>query len=65
MNKKWVVITSFLIILAVVGWDVWLYTDDIPRNAISQVIIDASDGSRTVAAAIGFAIGALWAHWFW
>ena len=60
-----VVIVSFLIFAGIVAWDVWLYKDNIERNAISQIIIDASKRSRAVPAAIGFAMGALWGHWFW
>lgn len=64
MSKKWVKVAIVVIFVAIVGWDVWLYTDDIPRNAISQIVIDLTAKTPYVPYGIGFFFGWLTAHFF-
>lgn len=52
------------IFVAIFVWDVWLYTDDIPDNSISQVIISATAASPLVAWFVGLIMGGLSVHWF-
>lgn len=46
---------------ALVIWDIALALDKIPRNTISQAIVDLSRKWSVVP----FAIGVLCGHWFW
>ena len=52
------------ITIAILIWDVWLYSDEIPRNSITQVIIDLTAKSPMTPALIGFFTGLLFGH-FW
>lgn len=55
------IVGAFTGILAV---DAYLYLDSIPRNSISQVIIDAATKSALVPWFVGLVMGFLGAHWF-
>lgn len=65
MKPKKVIITCFIIAAAIIAWDVWLYMDAIPDNAISQIIINGSEASPMIPFSIGFFFGLLAGHWFW
>jgi len=60
--------TVWVFIVAVFGGilavDAYLYLDSIPRNSISQVIIDAAGKSALVPWFVGLVMGFLGAHWF-
>ena len=58
----WLFIAGF--ILAVFVFDVYLYSDGVPGNSITQVIITASGVSNLVPWAVGFLMGFLAAHFF-
>jgi len=60
--KTWVFIFFSAAIL--VSVDVYLYTDNIPGNSISQVIISAAEQSMLIPWFVGFVMGALTFHWF-
>lgn len=64
MTSKQVAISIIVIFLAIIGYDVWLYSDGIPGNSISQVIIDLSAVSPLVPWLIGFIMGGLTFHFF-
>jgi len=64
MKPKQVAISIVLIFAAIIAYDIWLYSDGVPGNSISQVIIDLSAISPLVPAFIGFLCGFLFAH-FW
>lgn len=64
MTTKWVWVFIFFIFFLVIGVDIYLYNDDIPRNAITQVTIDASYQSHLVPFFVGFLMGALAIHFF-
>lgn len=64
MTKNKVAISILLIFLAIVAYDVYLYSDGIPGNSISQVIIDLSEKSHLVPFFIGFLMGGLALHFF-
>lgn len=57
---------AFIVIttIAIVGVDVYLYMDTVPRNSISQVIIDAAELSPMVPWFVGLVMGGLAVHWF-
>lgn len=58
----WVVIIG--VFTGILAFDAYLYLDSIPRNSISQVIIDASAKSALLPWFIGLVMGFLGAHWF-
>jgi len=68
--KEWIMTTrlvwAFIVIttIAIVGVDVYLYMDTVPRNSISQVIIDAAELSPMVPWFVGLVMGGLAVHWF-
>ena len=64
MKPSTVALTIIALALAIVAWDVWLYMDDIERNSISQVIIDATARSPLVSWFIGLLMGGLAVHLF-
>ena len=51
----------FVLIAAV---DIYLYSDNIERNSITQVVIDATEKTPLVPWAVGFIMGALTFHFF-
>ena len=64
MTTKYVWIFIFVIFFLVIGMDVYLYNDDIERNAITQVVMDASNLSHLVPFFIGCFMGGLGVHFF-
>lgn len=64
MAKPTVRIIIVTVFIAVLGFDAYLYSDNIPGNSISQVIIEASDKSKLVPAFVGFLFGFLTSHFF-
>lgn len=64
MTTKYVGLFILFTFLAIVGFDIYLYTDDISRNSISQVIIDMTAQSPLVAWFVGLLMGGLAVHWF-
>lgn len=62
MSVTIVVAICILIFLAILIWDWWLYHDDVERNSISQIVIDASHRHPFVPAILGFLIGLLFGH---
>jgi hypothetical protein len=59
-----VAITCLCIGVLIIVWDVRLYSDDVERNSISQVVIDGAKRSSMVPWAVGFLFGLLTGHWF-
>lgn len=64
MTTKWVWVFCFFIFFLVIGVDIYLYNDDIERNAITQVVIDATKDSALVPFFIGCFMGGLGIHFF-
>lgn len=64
MKKKFVYIFIGVIFLLVVLFDIYLYSDGVPGNSITQVIIEASKASMLVPWGIGLLMGFLGAHFF-
>lgn len=64
MTTKRVWIFIFCVILLIGATDVYLYSDSIDRNSISQVIIDSSQLTPLIPWFIGFIMGALTFHFF-
>ena len=64
MKKGLVITISILIFVTILGWDLWLYNDAIPRNSITQIIIDLSHRTLLVPWSIGFLFGFLTCHFF-
>lgn len=56
-----IIIATFALIL---GFDAYLYSDGIPGNSISQVIIEWSDKSALVPWFVGLLMGFLGGHFF-
>lgn len=64
MSKKLVAITIVAIFVGILVWDAFLYSDDVARNSITQVIIDLSKQSALVPWFFGMVMGFLGAHLF-
>lgn len=64
MSARAVAIVILAVFIGILGFDAWLYADDISRNSISQVIIDAARKSGLVPWFVGLVMGFLGAHWF-
>ena len=64
MKPKHVFFACLGIIAAVLAWDVFLYTDNVAGNSISQVIWDWSRAAPILPAMIGFVVGFLFCHFF-
>lgn len=64
MKPKQVAISILLIFFAIIAFDVWLYSDGVPGNSITQVIIAYSELSPLLPFFIGFLMGFLAAHFF-
>jgi hypothetical protein len=65
MSRTLVAIIALGIIpAAIIGFDIWLYIDNVPGNSISQVIIWLTSFSPLVPFMFGFFMGALIVHWF-
>ncbi len=58
----WAVIGALVLFIA--GFDIYLYSDSIADNSITQVIIEATKHSPLVPYFIGFLSGFLAAHFF-
>jgi len=58
MTKRKVLLTIALIAIAIIAWDVALYSDDIQGNSITQVIRSIVMNSPLAAGALGFLFGA-------
>lgn len=50
--------------MAIAGFDIYLYSDNVPDNSISQIVIWLSHTVPLVPAAIGFFMGGLFFHFF-
>lgn len=64
MSKKWVIATMGALTVGIIGWDVWLYFDEVPGNTISQILISGSEASPYVPLGLGLFIGWFVAHLF-
>lgn len=64
MKPKQVAISIVVIFVCIIGFDIWLYSDGVPGNSISQVIIAAAEKSPLVPWFVGFLFGALTMHFF-
>jgi hypothetical protein len=64
VKPKQVAISIVVIFVCIIGFDIWLYSDEVPGNSISQVIIDASTVSPLVPWFIGLLMGFTSAHFF-
>lgn len=64
MSRSCVWVFILFIFALVIGVDIYLYTDSIDRNSISQVIIDGTKTSPLVAWFVGLIMGGLAVHWF-
>ncbi len=64
MTTKHVGLFILVIFLIILGVDVYLYTDSIQRNSITQVIIDISKVVPLIPWFIGFLMGGLTFHFF-
>lgn len=60
MSSLTVGIIISIVTVAALVWDVFLYTDKIDRNSISQVFIDASKKWPIIAFLWGFLMGHLY-----
>jgi hypothetical protein len=61
MKKRKVMITIVVLIAGLIGWDIYLATDDKKENTISNLIQDASHEHPMIPFALGVLIG----HWLW
>lgn len=64
MRKDAVFKLILLVFLLIVGWDIYLYSDGVTGNSISQVIIAYSEKSMMLPWFIGMLMGGLAVHWF-
>lgn len=64
MTTKYVWVFILCVFAFIVGFDIYLYTDNIEGNSISQVIIDGTAASPLVAWFTGMIMGGLAVHWF-
>lgn len=64
MQKKLVIIILFSLVLGVLGWDAWLYADQVEGNSISQIIAALSLRYPLIPWFIGCVMGFLGAHFF-
>lgn len=64
MSKKTVIAIMIAATVAIIGWDVWLYFDDVPGNTISQIVITGSESSPYVPLGLGLFIGWLIGHFY-
>lgn len=64
MKPKQVLMSIIFIFVAIIGYDIYLYSDGISGNSISQVIIAAAEKSPLVPWFVGFLFGALTMHFF-
>lgn len=64
MKVKTVGIVIILVFVGILAFDAYLYSDGIPGNSISQVIIEWSDKSKLVPWFVGLLMGFLGAHFF-
>lgn len=52
------------VFVAILGFDIYLYSDGVPGNSISQVIIHYSEKSMMLPWFIGLVMGLLASHFF-
>ena len=64
MSPLLVGLTCFAIAVLIMVWDGYLYSDDVERNSITQVVIDATKKTPTVPWLIGLGMGYLGGHFF-
>ena len=64
MSKKTVLFISLGIFVGILGWDAYLYSDDVAGNSITQTIIYFSTKTKLIPYFIGFLSGFLAAHFF-
>lgn len=50
--------------MSIAGFDIYLYSDGVSGNSISQVIIDASTKYALIPWFVGFLMGGLTFHFF-
>lgn len=62
MNTRYVWLFIAATFLIIVVFDIYLYSDGVPGNSISQVIIDAAK-FPLVPFFVGFLMGGLALHW--
>ena len=64
MSKTWVKITMAALFLGILGWDAWLYFDDVPGNTITQIFREAASQYVYVTVLFSLFIGWLIGHFF-
>lgn len=64
MSKRLVLLSIFAIFFGIIGYDIFLYADNIPGNSITQVVISTTHDYPILAWAIGFLMGYLTAHFY-
>lgn len=61
-KRVWAFIIFIFVLIAAV--DIYLYSDSIDRNSITQVIIDSSKDAPLIPWFVGFLMGGLTFHFF-
>ena len=61
MKKDNVKTAVVAIVAVIVVWDIYLASDEVDKNTISELVRDVSDDSPMIPFALGVLIG----HWFW
>lgn len=64
MKKGLVITVIILIVVGILGWDVFLYNDSVDRNSITQIVIDLSRRTHLIPWLVGFGMGFLTCHFF-
>lgn len=64
MSTRKVLFAIIGITLSILAFDVYLYSDGVPGNSLSQTIIEYGRTSMLVPWFVGLVMGFLAAHWF-
>lgn len=64
MSKTKILYLILAVFVFILGFDVYLYSDGVPGNSISQVIIYYSQKSLLLPWFVGLVMGFLGAHFF-
>lgn len=64
MTRARVLLACAAIIAVIFALDVYLYSDSLPGNSITQIVIWATEKTPLVPWLIGFTMGFLTAHFF-
>lgn len=61
MKKRRVMIIIVVLVASLIGWDIYLATDENEENTISNLIQEAAHDHPMISFALGVLIG----HWLW